>query len=84
MTRNDAPPHILAWIKTGISAMIPIKVELTGFKASIHFEIKITGSSPFVSTGKFSFLGTPKCKISIMPLIPMNIAQVFELEIICF
>ncbi|RIA95976.1 hypothetical protein C1645_802663 [Glomus cerebriforme] len=75
MTRNDAPPHILAWIKTGISAVIPIKVELIGFKASIHFETKITGSSPFISTGKFSFLNFPLYETSIMPLLPMNIAQ---------
>ncbi|CAB4377234.1 unnamed protein product [Rhizophagus irregularis] len=75
MTRNDAPPHVLAWIKTGISAMVPLKVELIGFKASIHFEIKITGSSPFISTGKFSFLTPPLFDISIMPLVPMNIAQ---------
>jgi Ca2+-dependent lipid-binding protein len=78
MTRNDAPPHILAWIKTGISAMVPLKVELIGFKASIHFEIKITGSSPFISTGRFSFLTPPLYDISIMPLVPMNIAQVFK------
>lgn len=80
MTRNDAPPHVLAWIKTGISAMVPLKVELIGFKASIHFEIKITGSSPFISTGKFSFLTPPLFDISIMPLVPMNIAQVFEVR----
>ena len=77
MNRNDAPPHILAWIKTGISAVIPIKVELIGFKASIHFEFKITGISPFVSAGRFSFLNFPLYETSIMPLIPMNIAQVF-------
>jgi len=72
---QDSPPHILAWIKTGISATIPIKVELTGFVASIHFEIKITGSSPFLSTCRFSFLKFPIYETSIMPLIPMNIAQ---------
>ncbi|CAG8478706.1 7265_t:CDS:10 [Acaulospora colombiana] len=72
---QDAPPHILAWIKTGISAIVPLKVELIGFVASIHFEIKITGSSPFVSTGKFSFLNFPTYETSIMPLIPMNVAQ---------
>ncbi|CAG8498679.1 12851_t:CDS:10, partial [Acaulospora morrowiae] len=74
-TPQDAPPHILAWIKTGISAIIPIKVEFIGFVASIHFEIKITGSSPFVSTGKFSFINFPTYETSIMPLIPMNVAQ---------
>ncbi|CAJ0898054.1 9374_t:CDS:10 [Entrophospora sp. SA101] len=72
---QDSPPHILAWIKTGISATIPIKVELTGFVASIHFEIKITGGPPFLSTCRFSFLKFPIYETSIMPLIPMNIAQ---------
>nr|CAG8511352.1 11799_t:CDS:10 [Entrophospora candida] len=72
---QDSPPHILAWIKTGLSATIPIKVELTGFVASIHFEIKITGGPPFLSTCRFSFLKFPIYETSIMPLIPMNIAQ---------
>lgn len=52
-----------------------IKVEFTGLKASVHFEIKITGSAPFVSTGKFSFLSFPDYEIGIMPLVSMNIAQ---------
>ncbi|CAG8509291.1 6454_t:CDS:10 [Diversispora eburnea] len=74
-TINDAPPHILAWIKSGISAIIPLKVELTGLKASVHFEIKITGSTPFVTAGRFSFLNFPDYEVGVMPLISMNIAQ---------
>ncbi|RHZ76794.1 hypothetical protein Glove_192g25 [Diversispora epigaea] len=72
---SDSPPHILAWIKTGISAIIPLKVELTGLKASVHFEIKITGSTPFVTAGRFSFLNFPDYGVGVMPLIPMNVAQ---------
>ncbi|CAG8496225.1 9741_t:CDS:10, partial [Scutellospora calospora] len=74
-TIQDPPPHILAWIKTGISALIPIRVELLALIASIHFEIKLTGTSPFVSTARISFLNIPVYETSIMPLIPMNIAQ---------
>ncbi|CAG8472789.1 22469_t:CDS:10, partial [Racocetra persica] len=73
--QDPPPPHVLAWIKTGISALIPIRVELLALTASIHFEIKLTGTSPFVSTAKISFLKIPECKTSIMPLIPVNIAQ---------
>ncbi|CAG8781341.1 12603_t:CDS:10, partial [Cetraspora pellucida] len=73
--QDPPPPHILAWIKTGISALIPIRVELLAFIASIHFEIKLTGTSPFVSNARISFLNVPVYETSIMPLIPVNIAQ---------
>ncbi|CAG8831590.1 13659_t:CDS:2, partial [Gigaspora rosea] len=65
-SQDPPPPHILAWIKTGISASLV---------ASIHFEIKLTGASPFVSTARISFLNVPRFETSIMPLIPMNITQ---------
>ncbi|CAG8478024.1 20082_t:CDS:10 [Gigaspora margarita] len=75
--QDPPPPHILAWIKTGISALIPIRVEILALVASVHFEIKLTGTSPFVSTARISFLNVPLYETSIMPLIPMNIAQQF-------
>ncbi|RIB02007.1 hypothetical protein C2G38_2255859 [Gigaspora rosea] len=74
-SQDPPPPHILAWIKTGISALIPIRVEILALVASIHFEIKLTGASPFVSTARISFLNVPRFETSIMPLIPMNITQ---------
>ncbi|CAG8534351.1 637_t:CDS:10 [Ambispora leptoticha] len=66
-----SPPHIIASIKTGLKAYIPIKLEIIGFSGTIRFEIQAIGSPPFVSRGKFSFVKTPTYETSIVSLLPI-------------
>ncbi|CAG8532084.1 2428_t:CDS:10 [Ambispora gerdemannii] len=70
-----APPHIIASIKTGLKAYIPVKVEIIGFSGTIRFEIQATGTPPFVSRGKFSLVNAPTYETSIVSLVPINLAQ---------